>query len=168
MILTLSCWGLGYCWDLLKQFYINFVLIAGHKFYDITRIIFSREPFVSPGNLQTDPLTRNLLDILSSPLSESFRSQSNGRKWCLKWLCVNMKIAWCVCNGWDGCFCSPLSFNFLLPSDPVGTFSSAGLNHKQQINSTQAFLRKFLVIKSIKKNVSLGKNVQGYSVLLLL
>ena len=117
--------------DLLKQFYINFVLIAGHKFYDITRIIFSREPFVSPGNLQTDPLTRNLLDILSSPLSESFRSQSNGRKWCLKWLCVNMKIAWCGCNGWDGCFCSPLSFNFLLPSDPVGISSSSNHNHKQ-------------------------------------
>ena len=54
--------------DLLKQFYINFVLIAGHKFYDITRIIFSRAPFVSLGNLQTDPLTQNLLDILSSPL----------------------------------------------------------------------------------------------------
>ena len=55
--------------DLLKLFYINLVLIASHKFYDITRIIFSREPFVSLGNLQTDPLTQNLLDILSSPLA---------------------------------------------------------------------------------------------------
>ena len=51
----------------LKIVHINFVFNSSNKLYDITRIISSEDPFVSLGNLQTDPLTQNLLDILSSP-----------------------------------------------------------------------------------------------------
>ena len=51
----------------LKIVHINFVINSPNKLYDITRIISSEDPFVSLGNLQTDPLTQNLLDILSSP-----------------------------------------------------------------------------------------------------
>ena len=51
----------------LKIVHINFVFNSSNKLYDITRIISPEDPFVSLGNLQTDPLTQNLLDILSSP-----------------------------------------------------------------------------------------------------
>ena len=60
----------------LKIVHINFVFNSGNKLYDITRIISSEDPFVSLGNLQTDPLTQNLLDILSSPP----QSQSNFKR----------------------------------------------------------------------------------------
>ena len=76
----------------MKIVHINFVFNSSNKLYDITRIISPEDPFVSLGNLQTDPLTQNLLDILSSPP----QSQSNFKR----------KSCW---GGWDD-----VSFSFSL------------------------------------------------------